>query len=641
MSLRPWLAVLVCTLFVTLVGCPGDLEFGSRCERTSQCPEPFACVLGRCRSECVEQRDCPLASECVLVDGAGVCTLPQDACEDDSECPQPLVCGEERCRATCVDDDDCARGAQCDARDGRNVCVAGASVPPDGGDETPIDAGVDAGADGGTSRCSDPGDGTVRPGLDGWCIESSGLTDVDTRVGAIVWGDRHALEIDLRGAPAGSWVRAYQELALDESVSHTALVPELDVAGGAAIFALEALDASGAVIARRAYVHGATPGDDDACDATGRETTRCDHVDRYDDYLLATGTALGDMRTDVARVVRVRRMIELVAGEGSEARLLSSGFTDDVTPCPIAWWRNEPAIARAFFDRPGTRLDAQLAWGGDLTAAVHLSPRAACGSAIVFEGARWLERSAALPEDGGAATVELWWSAEQSYGGSLPHALLWQADGDLGVMIQGRRLRVTAGACGGDPSTPALEVIDEAHPIVDFDVRPQEIEVLVDHRTPRLCLAREGVRIGCDDTPACEMPARGRGALRIAAGAPGVHQPFRGTLDELRVRAGDVSPDPARGRTGACYVDRVCATGSARWVRDSGSLECRPPTDCTTVSTCPAHARDGSAECTGGGADLECVISPDCFTLTGTCEQDCVSSDLCRESIAIVRACGT
>ncbi|UJR84787.1 hypothetical protein [Sandaracinus amylolyticus] len=638
MSLRPW---LLCALFVTLVGCPGEVEFGERCERTSQCPEPYACVLGRCRSECVEQRDCPLEADCVLVDGAGVCTLPQDACEFDAQCAQPLVCGDGRCRAGCVEGDDCVRGASCEVRGGRNVCVAAEVAPPDAG--APSDAGTDAGWDGGTSGCIDPADGVIRPGLGGWCIESSGLDDPDERAEVVFAGDRHALEIDLRGAPGGSWVRAYQEIALDESVSHTALVPELEVQGGAAIFALEALDASGAVLARRAYVHGATPGDDDACDATGRTTTRCEHVARYNDYLLATGVWLGDMGTDVSRVVRVRRTIELVAGDGSQARLLSTGFVADTTPCPISWWRTEPVLARAFFDRPGSRLDPHLVWAGDLGAPVHLSPRAACGSAVSFEGSRWLERSAALPEDGRATTVELWWSADESYGGTLPHALLWQVDGDLGVTIEGRRLRVTAGACGGDPSAPALEVIDDAHPIVDFEARPQEIEVLVDHATPRLCLAREGVRIGCDVTPACAMPARGRGALRIGAGESGVHQPFRGTIDELRVREGDVSPDPAR-RSGACFLDRVCAAGQERrWVRDSGSLECRPSADCATVSTCPAHARDSSAACAGTGEDLECVIATDadCFTVTGTCGDGCVSSDRCRESIAPESACGS
>lgn len=116
------------SLFATLWlgGCAPSLSLGSPCVLASDCPEPFACLGGRCREECATARDCyPFA--CVEVEGGlGACrVIEDDACDG---CTAPLTCVAGACVDPCANADGCSPGSE---------CVSGACVPPD---EPPLGA---------------------------------------------------------------------------------------------------------------------------------------------------------------------------------------------------------------------------------------------------------------------------------------------------------------------------------------------------------------------------------------------------------------------------------------------------------------------------------------------------------------------
>ncbi|MGE0791810.1 MAG: hypothetical protein AB7S26_39405 [Sandaracinaceae bacterium] len=134
---------------VLLVGCPSPITPGSPCERSSQCDAPLVCSAGRCREECVDQRDCPLGARCVAGnDGLGVCTLPQDRCSDAEPCPEDLECRRALCYDACPSGT-CPVGGVC--VDG--VCERPGALPDAGRDDAgaddaamSVDAGLDADA---------------------------------------------------------------------------------------------------------------------------------------------------------------------------------------------------------------------------------------------------------------------------------------------------------------------------------------------------------------------------------------------------------------------------------------------------------------------------------------------------------------
>ena len=109
---------------LSLTACESHATLGTPCARDSECASPLACRLGRCRTECVETRDCPPASECVPTPGGGSCALSTDRCGEDADCTAPLVCGADgQCRAECLSDADCTDDGHC-VLAGRLVCVA-------------------------------------------------------------------------------------------------------------------------------------------------------------------------------------------------------------------------------------------------------------------------------------------------------------------------------------------------------------------------------------------------------------------------------------------------------------------------------------------------------------------------------------
>ena len=110
-------------LLVGATACEPGLVLGSSCVRTSQCNEPLACVVGRCRVECRTHRDCPLGSHCTLAgDAIGSCRTDDERdCAADAECPIGTGC-EETCRARCAIDADCA-GTVCVPSAGAMLCA--------------------------------------------------------------------------------------------------------------------------------------------------------------------------------------------------------------------------------------------------------------------------------------------------------------------------------------------------------------------------------------------------------------------------------------------------------------------------------------------------------------------------------------
>lgn len=109
------------------------------------CPSPYVCRLGRCRSECTSQRDCPPGVVCVRDEaGAGSCLFSDERCSTNAECSASLMCIERVCANVCTTAADCPDDSRCEtAPDGRARCVRD-DVPTDGGTDAAVDAAVDA-----------------------------------------------------------------------------------------------------------------------------------------------------------------------------------------------------------------------------------------------------------------------------------------------------------------------------------------------------------------------------------------------------------------------------------------------------------------------------------------------------------------
>ncbi|HJL20400.1 MAG TPA: hypothetical protein RMH99_32330 [Sandaracinaceae bacterium LLY-WYZ-13_1] len=119
------------------------------CSLDSECPSPLVCRERRCVNECAVEgsaRDCPPGAVCRAVEGGlGCVETVAEGCDADRECAPGFFCASDgRCRPQCVTDRDCFRDT---------ACRAGRCVPAgDGG------TGPDAGADGGVPRCPRPSD---------------------------------------------------------------------------------------------------------------------------------------------------------------------------------------------------------------------------------------------------------------------------------------------------------------------------------------------------------------------------------------------------------------------------------------------------------------------------------------------------
>jgi hypothetical protein len=620
-----------------LAACDPGIQLGDSCVRTSECPAGLACVIGRCREECTVHADCAFDAECVRVDGVGVCRLPSDTCADGRTCDPPLLCAADgQCRPACTSDDDCTPGSTCTLVDDRLLCVR----------RETIDAGTDGGARDAGPTTSCPGSTNLGfvDGLQSWCFEAS---DGDPLAHARVVSagfDGASLEIDLDGAPDGTWVRAYQEVPLDESLTHVFFLetaPELGSAGSV-VYALDAIGDGGVVLARTGSGAGALGMA--ACDATGRTGSRCQTIPAASQNVaLPVHRWLGFADVDLRQVRTIRRTIEAIAGSAGPARVVLDGVSADPPDCPSVFWRGSGDLVEETFDRPWSSLGASLRWAGDTTAAVRTFSETVCGGALRLEGGRWIEHDPLMLSSGMPITIELFWHPPPGDVGAERQAILWQGIGDFGIEIVGRRLRAVAALCGGDADDPGI-VVEDSVPLGGVADRfLQEIEVsflpTADFASTVLCLGRNGHLVGCTTgvRPGC-MPAMPyMGPLRIGHGRTGVHAPFRGAIDELRIRRGDHAPS-ATGATGRCYVDRVCSDHARSEVRDVGSRACVPASACSSLSPCPDDARDATRACAAGTRPT-CRFEPSgtaCFFHAVDCTTStCTRPEACADEILL------
>ncbi|MCB9591582.1 MAG: hypothetical protein H6719_02515 [Sandaracinaceae bacterium] len=136
-------ASLLCACAVERVAVDGE------CIRNSDCRDVLACAAGRCRPECVADRDCDPGLRCLPAGTLGLraCLLPEQPalCAVNSECPEASLCVAGRCRAECLGDADCGGASRCDPSS--HTC------------EQPIDRGADAGPppDAEVGACEDGG----------------------------------------------------------------------------------------------------------------------------------------------------------------------------------------------------------------------------------------------------------------------------------------------------------------------------------------------------------------------------------------------------------------------------------------------------------------------------------------------------
>lgn len=118
---------------VCLAACQSTAAVGATCTRASDCTSPLTCTYGRCRPECAESRDCPVATRCIAANGIGVCTLDVENHCDSTVCPAPLRCVQDQCRTSCSTPADCLHGD----------CPVDTCIEPTSGEDAgaPLDAG--------------------------------------------------------------------------------------------------------------------------------------------------------------------------------------------------------------------------------------------------------------------------------------------------------------------------------------------------------------------------------------------------------------------------------------------------------------------------------------------------------------------
>lgn len=110
MALRALL--LLCAL---VAGCDRPMfTIGETCSLNTDCTAPLVCGLERCRTQCIEARDCPAGLRCLSLEQGNVCQLPDEAvCTLASDCDMGLECRFGTCTTACLTDRDCAPGSQC------------------------------------------------------------------------------------------------------------------------------------------------------------------------------------------------------------------------------------------------------------------------------------------------------------------------------------------------------------------------------------------------------------------------------------------------------------------------------------------------------------------------------------------------
>jgi hypothetical protein len=100
---------------VLVIGCDRPtLTIGETCGLNSDCASPLVCGLERCRTQCVDSRDCAAGLRCLSLPSGNVCQLPDEAmCALASECTAPLTCLFGTCTTECATDRDCPPSSSC------------------------------------------------------------------------------------------------------------------------------------------------------------------------------------------------------------------------------------------------------------------------------------------------------------------------------------------------------------------------------------------------------------------------------------------------------------------------------------------------------------------------------------------------
>ncbi len=114
-------AVAIALAFAALAALACDrpaFVVGEGCEVNSDCAAPLVCVIGYCRRQCVDSRDCGAGLRCLIEASSasgGGCQLDHErACLLTSECVSAgLVCQNETCTTRCATARDCVSGATC------------------------------------------------------------------------------------------------------------------------------------------------------------------------------------------------------------------------------------------------------------------------------------------------------------------------------------------------------------------------------------------------------------------------------------------------------------------------------------------------------------------------------------------------
>jgi hypothetical protein len=173
---RSGAALAAMTAAVIVSACDAGVSVGGACVRSGECTAPLACVLGRCREECVVQRDCPLGGLCVeQASGLRGCIPPDEECGDF--CASPLVCRDDRCSNECSSDAECFGG----------TCSAGAcraAEPVDGGALVDAPTSDAAPHDGGTSVQGTPCTTSSECAGNATCADARCLVHCEVATGA-------------------------------------------------------------------------------------------------------------------------------------------------------------------------------------------------------------------------------------------------------------------------------------------------------------------------------------------------------------------------------------------------------------------------------------------------------------------------
>ena len=139
------LALCATVISASCGGSSVHAKLAKGCSINSDCESPLVCAFETCHQQCDASRDCPNDELCVSARPLAVCQLQTESlCAYNSQCVSGEICAVDgKCRDQCVADRDCLEG---------QVCASGACANPKevSKDGTLPPAKLDGGADTGT-----------------------------------------------------------------------------------------------------------------------------------------------------------------------------------------------------------------------------------------------------------------------------------------------------------------------------------------------------------------------------------------------------------------------------------------------------------------------------------------------------------